>query len=221
MTPPPIRLAFGALFWRAFAVLFVLGELAVWSHLRPFLGNRAPGFRVAALILYSPRMIFRVFLIAAAFTVLIDLYVRFIMRPLLARWYSPRTPSTEFGTPIAFHLESREQILNEVPSRRVVGRRCVPGTLIRTDRRLWFSPHAWDCEPWSLRETNLDSLTTRSRRSRLGTFLIGTPDRLVLVDDRGEESVFVVADPGEILSWYPDRADGPQDAYEPSALQLL
>ena len=220
MNPQKIRLAFGALFWRAFVVLAIALEFSLWKHLKPFAAGRKPAMRMLAWILYTPKMLFRAFLFAALFTVLIDLYVRFLMRPLLARYYSPKGPSVDFGTPLEFRLAAGETIRDQVPSRRVVGRRTEPGVLLRTDRRLWFSPYAWDAEPWSVEIRDVDRLTTRHPRSTFGSLLIGTPDRLVMNDAEGREFEFVLANPDEVLAWFPDRVVKPNEDYVPSPLQL-
>lgn len=221
MKPPPIRLAFGALFWRAFLVLTILLEIGLWKRLKPLKARRRPGLRLAVMVLYSPRMIFWAFLVAALFTVVIDLYVRLIMRPLMARWYSPKGESDAFGTPLAFRLSANESILDEAPARLASGRRTMPGVLMRTNRRVWFSPHAWDVEPWSLDLADLAEVTTRPPKTQFGSLVRGVPDRLVLIDGQGKETLIVVADPQEALSWFPDHAVSTELPYEPSPLQLL
>lgn len=221
MKTPPIRLAFGALFWRVFLVVALLREIALWNHLRPFVMRRQPGFRVAAMILYSPKHLFRAFVAAAIITVVIDLYVRLIMRPLMARWYSPRRGDVEFGTPLAFRLASNEKVLDEIPARLVAGRRTIPGTLARTDRRLWFSPRAWDVEAVSLGTETVSEVSTRPAKTRFGSLIRGTPDRVVVRDTSGTETLFVVGEPAAVLAWFPDRATYPTPDYQPSPLELL
>jgi hypothetical protein len=221
MTTPPIRLAFGALLWRVFLVIAVMKELQLWNRLRPFLVNKSGGFRVAVMILKSPSKLFAAFVLAAVITVILDLYVRLIMRPLMARWYAPKRGDAEFGTPLTFRLDSNERILDEIPARLVSGRTAQPGTLVRTDRRLWFSPRAWDQEPWSIASARIAEVATRPAPIRFGSLILGTPDRLVVRDDSGAESLFVVSDPLEVLALFPDRATYPVADYEPSPLELL
>lgn len=220
MKTPAVRLDFGAMFWRVFLVVAVIAEIGLWNKLRPFLFNRNTGFRVAAMILKSPRVLFVAFLIAALITVLIDLYVRHVMGPLMARWYAPRRDQ-EFGTPLAFRLESNEKILDEMPARRVQGRRAHAGTLVRTDRHLWFTPAAWHGEPWSLPLRDLGGLLSRPHHVRFGSLIRGLPDRVIVCDNEGGEAEFVVLDPDSLLDWFPDHAIRPIPDYEPSPLELL
>ena len=221
MRKPPIRLAFGSLFWRAFLVLAVILEFALWHKHRAFLMGRNPGFRVAAMIYLSPKMIFRSFLIAAIFTVLVDLYVRLLMRPLIARRYSPRAVVGDFAMPVEFQLAWNEAISAEIPARMLTDRRLQPGKLARSDRRIWFMPHAWDEEFWTLPIDDLVELRTVPPPSRFGSLVVGIPDRLVFEAGDGAETMIVVADPESVLSWFPDHTIRDEVPYEPSPLQLL
>lgn len=222
MKTPPIRLDFGAMFWRVFLVVALIAEFGLWKRLRPFFFNRGTGFRVAAMILKSPKVLCTAFLIAAIVTVVLDLYVRLVMRPILARWYAPRRRDVDFGTPLAFRMGSNETILDEMPARLVVGRRTRPGTLVRTNRHLWFSPMAWDVEPWSIPTERLSALVSSPHPSRFGSAILGFPDRVIVCDSKGEATEFVVLEPAEFLAWYPDQAEPPTlPEYTPSPLELL
>ncbi len=221
MTIPPIRLAFGATLWRIFAFAAVLMEISIWHRLERFQALRGTGFRIAALIYCTPKIFFKAFLWAAIITVLVDLYVRLIMRPILARWYTPRPRGDEFGMPVAFRLAASETVLEEIPARMVSGRSTSPGTLIRTDRRLWFSPFGWDREPWSMFEADMESASTVTAPSRLGSLIRGLPQRLCLRDRNGAETRFVLADPRVVLRWYTDSIDAEPDVYQPSPVELF
>ena len=221
MTIPPIRLAFGATLWRIFAVAAVFMEIAIWHRLERFQALRGTGFRIAALIYCSPKIFFKAFLWAAIITVLLDVYVRLIMRPILARWYNPRRRTDEIGTPLAFRLAASETVLDEVSARMVIGRSARPGILVRTDRRLWFSPFGWDHEPWSMLESDLESASSVAAPSRLSSLILGLPKRLCLRDHDGVETRFVVADPRVVLNWYTDTIDAEPDDYQPSPVELF
>lgn len=220
MKTPAIRLDFGAMFWRVFLVAAVLAEIALWNRLRPFMFNRGTGFRVAAMILKSPKALCNAFLIAAVITVLIDLYVRFIMWPIMSRWYVPRQDAG-FGAPMAFRLGSAEKILDEMPARIIQGRHSSPGTLVRTNQHLWFSPSAWDGEPWSLATGDLAGVLSRPHHVRMGSLIRGLPDRVIVCDRLGNETKFAVLHPEELLDWFPDHSIRPLAEYVPSPLELL
>ena len=221
MTIPPIRLAFGATLWRIFAVVAVFMEISKWQRLAFLKQMRGTGFRIAALIYFSPKILFKAFLWAAILTVLLDLYVRLIMRPILTRWYTPRRRGDEIGTPLAFRLSASETVLDEIPARMVSGRSAQPGALVRTDRRLWFVPFGWDHEPWSMLESDLESASSVTVPSRLGSLIRGLPQRLCLRHRDGGETRFVVADPRAVLRWYSDDIDAELDDYEPSPVELF
>jgi hypothetical protein len=221
MTIPPIRLAFGATLWRVFAVLAVFREFAKWQRLEFLQAMHGTGFRIAALILMSPRILFRAFVIAAIVTVLLDLYVRLIMRPILARWYNPRRRSDEVGMPLSFGLTASETILDELPARIVSGHRKKPGTLVRTDRRLWFSPFGWDEEPVSIGAADLRSIEIIETPSRLGSLVLGLPDRLAIRDRDGVETQFVVADPRDVLAWYDEEIRKELEDHQPATTELF
>ena len=78
---PPLRLAFGPMFWRMFLVFVILAEVGLWAKLQPFLRKRDTGAQVAAMLFHSPRRIFRSFAWAALATVIADGYVRLVLRP--------------------------------------------------------------------------------------------------------------------------------------------
>ena len=221
MTSPPIRLAFGATLWRIFAIVAVLMEWAKWNRLEPLKMMRGTGFRIAAFIFLSPKVLFHAFVVAAVVTVLLDVYVRLLMRPILARWYNPRSRGDDLGTPLAFRLSASETILGEVPARIVAGRRTRPGTLVRTDRRTWFSPFGWDAEPWCLSTADLESASSVKAPARLGSLILGLPKRLAFRDHAGVETLFVVADPRTVLRWYADDIECELDDYQPSPVELF
>jgi hypothetical protein len=220
---PLLRLAFGPMFWRLFLILVILAEVGLWTRLQPFLKKRDTRFQVAAMILHSPKRVFRSFAWAALATVIADGYVRLVLRPVMGRWYSPRRRDVGFGTPLEFLLSSNERVVGEVPGRWVVGRCTEPGRLIKTDRRVLFCPEAWDAEPWSVGDSDVVDVFTTPAKIRFGSLILGTPDRVSLRSADGTESRFVVADPEDVISLFPERLirTTNQDAHRPSPLELL
>src|SRR5262249_28305859 len=144
---PRLRLAFGRLLWSVTGVLIVIREAGLWWFLHRMRVGPGPS-RLLALIYYSPGLMFQCLLVGAIIAVAADLIVRLVVRPLAARWYSPREDASS-SHPAPFRLGPDEAIELEMPARRRVGRRWLPGTLLGTNRRAWFFPFAWDAEPWS------------------------------------------------------------------------
>ncbi len=206
MKIPPIRLAFGSVLWRIFVVTAIVMEKITWNKLQGVAAaGNGTGTRIALLIFCSPMILFYAFLISSIITVFLDVFARLVLRPAVGRWYNPKRVGDDFGTPISFQMASQEKILEEIPARFVDGRISKPGTMIRTDRRVWFSPFDWSTETWSMEEKNLRLVKTAKLPSRLGGLLLGFPRRLVYVDRTGKETQFIVSDPAEILAWYPEE----------------
>src|SRR5262249_5946961 len=144
--PTGARLAFGEVLWRLAFLLLVLSELGLWTRRlahRPWIPL---GRRLAFMLLRSPFLCCMSFFVAGLVTVLADLLVRLVVRPMVP-WGVTPPMDTENGS---FHLEAHEVVEAASPARRSVGRRWLPGTLIRTSRRVGFVPRAWDAEPWFL-----------------------------------------------------------------------
>jgi hypothetical protein len=205
MTPPKLRLAFGAVFWRLFLVLFVLTEVAVWNQIRAFFPGAWKVHRIYALLLFTPRSAFQAFAVAALVTIALDQVVRHLARPLVGRWYSPIDTGSG-ATPLGFHLTPGEAILGEAPARRRSGRGWRAGTLVLTDRLLWFFPVAWELEPWSRPVGEVRLVGSVPYRPLFGSFVRGVPDRLVVRDADSREESFALADPAPVLDWF--RASG-------------
>ncbi len=202
MKTPPIRLAFGAVFWRVFLLTFGLTEIVIWGKVRFWFRGGRRGRRLAALLYFTPSALYRAFLIATLVTVALDLFIRFLIRPIVGSWYNPVQGIGSSETPLGFHLDPNEWIVDEAPARRASGRGWRPGTLILTSKMVWFFPRAWDLEPWSLPLDALRSVTTTPGRRPLGTFVLGVPDRLALRDAEGRDTLFAVADPGAVVDWF-------------------
>jgi hypothetical protein len=201
MRVPPIRLAFGPVFWRLSMIVFALKELASWKHVRPWLIGAPPSKYVAALIYITPQSILIGFLIGFAVTLGLAILVKLLAGPIAARWYAPAQTGSEL-TPLPFHLETGESMVAEAPARRRSARGWKPGTLILTDRRLWFFPTAWDLEPWSVPVADLASIRNLRRRTLTGPIIRGVPDSLRIRGRSGEDAVFAVAEPKLVRGWF-------------------
>lgn len=221
MTSPPIRLAFGSVLWRLFFVIAIVNEIGWWRRLRPWVRKRGFGFRLAYLILITPKLLFQAFLISAIVTVSLDLIVRLIARPLVGRWYSPRIADDPMGSALAFRMDAHESVLDRLPARMAIGRRTFTGTLIQTDRRVAFAPDAWNVEPWSLPSGQLREVATITTPSPWAKIIRGIPDRLVFRAHDESERSFLLGDPREVLAWYSEEVRQELDEYEPSAMELF
>jgi hypothetical protein len=197
---PNLRLAFGAVFWRAFVGFVLVREVWLLVRIARHLAWARPWQRVMVFLYYSPRSLYYGMAFAAILTVAADALVRSILRRRVASWLSPRRPDDAFGTPLAFHLGPTESILAEIPARLAWGRgrRWRPGTLVVTDRRIGFFPIAWDVEPRLFARDEVLAIRVEPAHPGLG-LVRGMPDRLVLRGASGEEATLAVAEPGEVL----------------------
>ncbi len=184
--PPPIRLAFGTAFWRIFLTVLLLFTALVVT----FLVRRVPPNHWLVIFLIAmPMWAAWAFFIAATGTVLADLVVRFLIRPRVVHWLTPRADES-FA---AFHLESSERPVAESPARMAQGRSWAPGRLVLTDRRLLFLPNAWDVEPWSARRDRLRGAWPAEAPRSFWGLVRGVPPRLAVADD-GQRHQFALLD---------------------------
>jgi hypothetical protein len=192
------------LFWAAAAVIFAVRQcliLGVVLRLVP------PGRRLGAFLfgrLGTGRSV-AVALIGAGVVVLAaEVLARLVLGPLVRWWVSPRVD----GSTASFHLEPTERVLATTPARHKpsAGGRWAAGTLVRTDRRAWFFPDAWDGLPWSVRLGEPVAARRVAPPSRY-CGLVGVPDRLAVRAVGEGEELFAVADPEAVLAWF--RAPAP------------
>ena len=183
MAKPQVRLAFGGMLGRVTFGLFLLIEVSL--AIQVF--RRARGrFGVAFILFNTPSAFVMALLIAAILTVAADLFVRFLLQPMVDAWHQPRV-DPHHGS---FHLEPREVLIETIPARRKVGLVWRTGTLALTDRRIWFFPESWDAEPWSNRHLNRGWLSLQPSPAWLGGLVKGLPDRLVIGDEPGDKATF-------------------------------
>ncbi len=216
-----IRLATGPFLWWSFAILALTGELALWAAIHRQARGFPAGLRLAWLIGYTPRTVFLAFVLASLLTVVVDVLVKMLVDLPMRRWLVPRNDREDdayqgFG----FHLGPTEQVLDEVPARMLARPRSLPGTLVLTDRRVWFFPSAWDAEPWSSPRDQVRSATVAPPSGFLSKLLRGLPPQIHLdpgpqaepsseferfadPDSRSDPRVkFVLAEPGRVRSWF-------------------
>jgi hypothetical protein len=202
MKYPPLRLAFGDVFYRLFLVVFSIQQFIAFQKTRHQLRTAGPVRKLAAFLDFTPYAIVLGLIVAALITVALDLLVRFVGRAAAGYWYAPHQSGRE-KTPLDFVLAPGERLVAEAPARRSSARGWRPGTLVLTDRRLAFFPVDWDIEPWSIRRSSLSSLRVEPSRTMLGSLIEGVPGRLVARDLEAREVSFALADPAEPLAWLP------------------
>lgn len=195
------QLRFGAIFARVALVVWIVGEVLLWLKLRDAGFPFRPRYRRFLVMLYfTPRLAFRAMAAGALVAIGADLAFRVLVRPLMRRWYDPRPRDPHWTHPHPFFQKVGERVLGEFGARQVASGRSRPaGTLIVSDCGLTFYPFAWDREPWFLPKGHLRGLTTRTPARRVLGLVRGYPDNLVVSDDAGEETAFVVADPRAVM----------------------
>lgn len=194
--PPHVRLAFGRLFWRLYVLWVVMGLLWVWRIVEL---RVPPGRRTTAMFLIAPRVLYISLVLSTVLTVLVDLIVRFVVRPMVVRWHRP--VSEPHGA--LFQIEANERIAMSVPARFRSGRRWQVGSLVLTDRAIRFFPDAWDVEPWTYRRAEVRALHVEAPPSYLLGLIRGLPERLVVELVSGEILTLIVAEPDEVVGWLP------------------
>jgi hypothetical protein len=199
---PPIRLAFGRVFLRAFLVLFVFGEFSLWNFTRRMLKWQPFPLRLLYFVFMSFVLLCMALAFAASIALAADLIVRLIVRPLLAQWLDPRRVDASLSEPAPFHLSSSERVEGEMPARLIEGRARPAGTLVRTNLRLWFFPSAWDATPQSIRFDDLAAIQLERPRIAAWRAIRGWPDQIVLRRLAGDSLRFAVANPMQFLDWF-------------------
>lgn len=201
-----LRFAFQAAVWRIGLGIFAVKELIYLGKLRRFPGQ--PLTRKVGYVLSKiPESVFVSLVAAVVVATLLELIVRYLTQPRMTGWLRPRDDGS-FAMPYAFRLDATERAEAEWPARHLSGRKWMPGTLVLTDRKLWFFPHAWDAEPWSVsREVAAAAIGRESAPPMTWGFVEGLPDRVVL-QTRGRRDLFAVLEPDLVLAHFDDPGLG-------------
>jgi hypothetical protein len=188
------------IFWRSFVLIFLVRELFVWHWIQQ-LPVRVPGYRVIIFLLArkaTPTSFAWALVGGGAVTLLAFLIDYLVVRPLLNWWRSPSVDSSSG----LFHLAARESIVTSVPARRNLGWVWQAGTLVLTDRRVWFFPAAWNDQPWSLDFQDFDHIEPRSTVLARLVPIRHWPENLCFSTRSGEKSTFAMANPAAVLAWF-------------------
>jgi hypothetical protein len=187
---------------RRVTVFTLLGlEFYTWHVLKvkfPFTKRKK---RILLLLSLSPRLGFSALLVGAVVAVLADLLVRYAVSPLVRRWFLPPVDLSSGS----FYLASNERVQGAVAARCFGRRRWRAGVLALTNFRIWFFPHDWDHEPWSVPLGEVKRVFTTPAPALARGLLAGLPDRVVIETAAGTNETFVVADPAAVGAWCPPR----------------
>jgi hypothetical protein len=217
-----VHLDSGAVFLRSALYFFIARELFVWQVWLPR-RRLLPWIRIHVFLFKNwatPHSVVYALLFAAAVTTLLELAFRLVLAPLVRLWHAPRSDESAG----LFYLSASEWVVESCPARRRTGWMWSPGTLIRTNQRLWFFPRSQDGENWSRPLAEIrDARLVPAPRVAWG-LIAGWPGRVALGggDDAIGAERFAVLDPGAVLSWLnPDRAAGrPDTPIRPDARPL-
>lgn len=202
MATTRVRLRQKAVFWTAAALVFAARQLVV---LGAVLRMVPPRKRVAVLLLH-PRatgasVVWGVVAGCAA-VVVASLVVRWVVGPALRSWLSPEGDASEAH----FHLRPGETLEQTAPARRRGRWPWEAGTLVRTDRRVWFIPRGWDGSPWSAPRGGPASARLVPSPLACRGVLEGVPDLLAVETEGEPPESFAVADPAAALAWFAPAA---------------
>jgi hypothetical protein len=201
---PQLRLVFGRVLFRVFVLVFVISEFSVWGRLRFMFRGQARGRRLGGMILFTPAALCLAFVTAAVVAVVADLIVRWIVRPVLARWYDPRPVDASLSHAGVFHLASNEKIEGELPARLIDGRNRAPGSLVFTNKKLWFFPHAWDAAPQSIDRRQIAAIQLQPPPIAAWNAIKGWPDEITVHMNTDQSVRFALADTSAFLDWFED-----------------
>jgi hypothetical protein len=209
MSKARLQLAAQTVFWRVFGLAFALVQLLIAAEL---LHRRRPQrMRMRFFLGLIPTSIVLSILIATVVTFVAAILVRLIVRPLVERWHKPPA-DVDMGQ---FHLSANERVVGSSPARRSIGRRWPPGTLIRTNLRLWFVPQAHDGEVWSCPLDRLGRVDIEPAPPVVLGFIRDWPPRISVHAEAGAETGrFAVPDPEAVLSWF--RSSSADATYRPT-----
>jgi hypothetical protein len=196
----PLQIDGQWVFWRSFWIIFVVCQIAIWHHLRGLqprgMGRR--NFLVHMVLPSTFPSLFLAVLIAMAVTLLVMLIVRLIIDPALRAWLTPAVDPTT----VLFHLAPGEESLSSVPARRRWGWNWQPGTLVLTDRRVWFVPLAWNLEPCPMDRHEIADCELE--RSPIATLfpICNWPEQIRIGTRSGGNVTLAVADPKFVIDWF-------------------
>jgi hypothetical protein len=148
-------------------------------------------------------------------TLLLVLAVRLVIGPVLRWWLTPAVDPTA----VLFHLAPGEVSLASVPARRRCGWSWQPGTIVVTDRRIWFVPLAWNVEPSSMNRSDVTSYDLDLPAIATLARIRNWPEHLRIGMRSGSQATFAVADPRLVVHLFQPGSHGDKmTSQQPGAL---
>lgn len=206
---PPLRVRLWPLLRWFFLGFLLFAELflasRVWAGWRP----QAVARVLAVQIFFAPRLMLFSLGFALVATLLAERMVRWIARPLGARWLTPTIglpPESE----LPLYLRMGETIQTSTPARHKTTQGWEPGWLVLSDQRLLWLSGIWRTIAWELAATDpIDPLAHRLELGPvprwLGGYVVGMPPRLVIhlsptaYAEDGRQELVALADPLEFI----------------------
>lgn len=194
MTNPPLRLAFGAVFWRVFLVTFSIQQFTAFHKTRHVLGHAGFVRKFEAFLDFTPYALLLALLVASLVTVGFDLIIRWVARPIAGVWYAPRQ-TADHASRMSFARSAGQNKVTELPARLRHGLGWRPGTLRVTNDSVAFIPFGWDREPAMIQRGELREVAIKPSRAVLGSFVLGVPGAVCLQVAGNAPLEFAVAAP--------------------------
>jgi hypothetical protein len=202
-----IHTHFIAVFVWCALLYFATRELIVWNRIQRV--RMRPEMRLMIFLFRkwaTPNSVRYSLVFAFVAALLLELFARQILHPLVLRWHAPRTDESDG----VFHLAASERVIRSSPARRASRRTWAAGTLVLTNQRLWFFPRAHDAEIWSRPLSAVRGVRLEPAPRIARGLIVGWPDRLALQasgeprDGDGAEGheLFAIADPQAVLAWF-------------------
>ena len=180
-----LRVRFGPLFRWFFVGFFLFAEIYLASRVWGGWQAKALGRLLAIQIFFAPRLLFAGFAFAAFATVFTDRLVKWVARPLSARWLTP-IKGLPAESELPLFLRVGERLEKAFRSRRKIDHGWEPGWLLITDQRLFWLSGVWRVISFELprgvsSDPVLSHLDFVPAPSWLAGFVVGMPPR-ILVD---------------------------------------
>jgi hypothetical protein len=188
------------IFWRVFWIVFLVRELIVWSWLQR-MPLRHPGHRMLIFLLSgrcTPGSLVWALVGGGIAAIVLFVLDKLVVKPLIRLRLSPVVDSSS----VEFHLRPGEKVRAKMACRRFEIDGSKAGTLLLTDRRLWFVGGDWHDEPWSIELDKIDGIDT------LPTFIARVapvrnwPERIRFRSRTHGEATFATASTAELLDWF-------------------
>ena len=179
-----LRVRIGPLLRWFFVGFFLFAEIYLASRLWGGWRLRALAHLMAIQIFFAPRLLLIGFAFSAVATLITERIVRWVARPLSARWLSP-AKGLPSDLELPLFLRVGENLERSFRGRRKIEHGWEPGWLVLTDQRAFWLSGIWRMIVWELPRKNADdSLLNRfdfdPAPHWFAGFVVGMPPRLIV-----------------------------------------